>query len=132
MYGKGGVGANVETLRVDGNTVVPGRGIALGGVRALPTNIGHFNNTEFSMFGETGIQLGVQATKHLSLRAGYNLLYWTDVLRPGNVISSTITRSQVPVDPTFNARAPAAQPVIAFRSSDFLAHGLVVGIVVDW
>jgi hypothetical protein len=132
VYGKGGVGANVETLRVDGNTVVSGRGIAIGGVRALPTNMGHFNNTDFSLFGETGIQLGVQATKHLSLRVGYNLLYWTDVLRPGNVISPTLTRSQVPIDPTFNARAPATQPVIAFRSSDFLAHGLVVGVVVDW
>jgi hypothetical protein len=132
VYGKGGVGANVQTLRVDGNTVVPGVGLALGGVRALPTNIGHFNNTEVSLFGETGIQLGLQVSKHLALRAGYNLLYWTEVLRPGNVISPTLTRSQVPIDQTFNARTPATQPVIAFRSSDFLAHGLVVGIVVDW
>ncbi len=131
-YGKGGAGINLQTLRVDGNTRVPGIGTALGGVRALTTNFGRDTNTDFSLTGETGIELGFQMTKHLSLRVGYNLLWWSDVLRPGSVISPLVTLSQVPIDPTFNAGAAATRPVTAFRSSDFLAHGLVVGAVVDW
>ena len=131
-FGKGGAGVNIQTLRVNGTTQVPGTGVAAGGVRALPTNIGRDTNTDFSLTGETGLELGFQVTKNVSLRVGYNLLWWSDVLRPGSVISPQVTLSQVPIDPTFNAGAAATRPVTAFRSSDFLAHGLVVGVLVDW
>ena len=131
-YAKGGLGANIQTLRVSGTTQVPGIGVASGGLRALPTNIGRDTKTDFSMIGDTGIELGCQVTKNVSLRVGYNLLWWSDVLRPGSVISPQVTLSQVPIDPTFNAGAAATRPVTNFRSSDFLAHGLVVGVLVDW
>ncbi len=130
-YGKGGVGANIQTLRVDGNTTANGT-VAAGGVRALPTNIGRDTDSRFSLTGDVGIELGLQVTKNVSLRVGYNALWWSDVLRPGNAISPLATLSQVPIDPTFNANALATRPVQTFRSSDFLAHGLVVGAVIDW
>ena len=131
-FAKGGAGANVQTLRVDGSTRVPGVGATGGGLRALPTNLGRDTNTEFSLTGDTGLELGFQVTKHVSLRVGYNLLWWSDVLRPGAVISPLVTLSQVPIDPTFSAGAAATRPVTVFRTSDFLAHGLVVGAVIDW
>jgi hypothetical protein len=135
-YGKGAVGANIQTLRTDGSTVASGFGVTrtvFGGVRVLPSNFGRDTNTDFSLVGETGIEVGLQVTKHASVRVGYNLLFWSDVLRPANVISPVVTLSQVPIDPTYSATVPAnAQPVTVFRSSDFLAHGLVVGMVVDW
>jgi hypothetical protein len=135
-FAKGGAGINVQTLRVDGNTTATGFGVtrtAFGGVRALPSNFGRDTNTDFSLVGETGIEVGVQVTKNLSLLVGYNLLYWSDVLRPGSVIDPVVTFSQVPIDPTFGAALTApARPVTVFRSSDFLAHGLVVGMKFDW
>jgi hypothetical protein len=134
-YGKGGVGANVQTLRAEGNTraLVGGTSsVVVGGIRVQPTNFGRDTNTDFSLFGETGIEFGLQVSKHLSVRAGYNLLFWSDVLRPGNVITPLTTLSQVPIDPTFNRAIPATQPATVFRSTDFLAHGLVVGAVFDW
>jgi hypothetical protein len=135
-YGKGGVGANVQTLRAEGSTMAVGPGgtqTLVGGVRVLPGNFGRDTNTDFSLVGETGIEVGVQVSKRLSVRAGYNLLWWSDVLRPANVISPVLTRSQVPIDETFSAAAVAnPRPVTVFRSSDFLAHGLVVGAMLEW
>jgi hypothetical protein len=135
-FGKGGVGINLHTLRVEGNTVATGFGVTqtrVGGIRALPSNFGRDTNTDFSLIAETGIELGIQATKCVSLRVGYNLLFWSDVVRPGTVMSEVTTLSQVPIDPSFTATAvPNARPVTVFRASDFLAHGLVLGMVVDW
>ena len=134
-FGKLGAGATVQTLRVDGLSRAGGSGltrVAVGGVRALATNIGRETNTDFSFLSETGIELGLQVTKNVSLRVGYNVLFWSDVLRPGNVVEPVLSRTQVPIDPTFNLAAPATRPATVFRSSDFLAHGLVVGVMVDW
>ena len=136
VWGKGAAGINVYTLRTEGNTTASGFDITKslpGGVRALPSNFGRDTNTDFSLVGETGIELGLQATKHVSIRVGYNLLFWTNVLRPGNVISPVVTLSQVPIDPGYSATpVPNAQPVPTFRTSDFLAQGLTLGAVVDW
>jgi hypothetical protein len=133
--GKVGAGANLQTLRVEGNTVATGFGItrtALGGVRGLASNVGRSTNTDFSFVAETGAELGMQVTKFMSVRVGYNLLFWSDVLRPANVIDPVVAFSQVPIDPTFNPAVAATRPQTRFRSSDFLAHGLVVGFVLDW
>ncbi len=135
-FGKGGVGINLHTLRVEGNTVATGFGVTrthVGGIRALPSNFGRDTNTDFSLIAETGIEIGIQATKSVSLRVGYNLLFWSDVVRPGTVMSEVTTLSQVPIDPNFSATSvPNARPVTVFRASDFLAHGLALGMVVDW
>lgn len=135
-FGKGGAGFSLQTLRVDGrstlvtaggaNTVLP------GGVRALPSNIGRDTNTDFSLLGETGIEIGLQVTKRLSLRVGYNLLFVTDVVRPEPFAGPVVSLGQVPIDPTFGSITGAARPVNVFRSSDFLAHGLTLGTVFEW
>ena len=135
VFGKGGAGANIQTLRVEGNTTATGLGttrVANGGVRGLPSNIGRATNTDFSLIGETGIELGVRVTGGLSLRVGYNLLFWSDVLRPGNAIDPVVSFNQVPIDPTFGAAGPSPRPANMFRSSDFLAHGLVVGALFEY
>lgn len=135
-FGKGGAGATVQTLRVAGNTTLlradGSRAVLPGGVRALPSNSGRDTNTDFSLLGETGIEIGLQLTKRASLRVGYNLLYVTDLLRPASAVSPVVSLGQVPIDPSFGSGTGAARPVIAFRSSDFLAHGLTLGAVFDW
>ena len=107
--------------------------VVFGGVRALPSNFGRDTNTDFSLINDARFEVGLQVTKHVGVRAGYNLLFWSDVLRPANVISPVLTLSQVPIDPSFSPTpVPNARPVTVFRSSDFLAHGLSVGAVFDW
>jgi hypothetical protein len=134
-FTKNALGANIETLRIDGQTQASGFGVTqstVGGVRALPSNFGRAVNTEFSWMSELGTDLGVNVTKHVSFHVGYNMLYWTRVLRPGSAIDPVINPAQVPIDPTYNPSALGPRPLPAFHTSDVLAHGLVVGIVVGW
>jgi hypothetical protein len=133
--GKAGIGANIETLRTDGVSQASGFGITkttLGGVRVLPSNFGRSVNTEFAFMSELGADLGLQVTRHVSVHVGYNMLYWTNVLRPGNAIDPVVNRAQVPIDPTYNPAALGPRPTPVFHTSELLAHGLVVGVVVDW
>jgi hypothetical protein len=132
-YDKYGLGANMQTLRVNGNTTATGFGdprTAGGGLFALPGNIGVHRNNEFAMMNEGGIEAGLQVTRGLSIRVGYNLLWWSNVLRPAGGVSPVVPLAQVPLSPSFNPAA-TAQPV-TFRTSDFLAHGLVVGAMFEW
>jgi hypothetical protein len=130
-FGKGGAGVNLQVLNVGGSTQVGDR-FAASGVRALPGKFGRDTNTDFSMIGEAGLEVGLQVTKNLSVRAGYNMLWWSDVLRPGTVISPVTTLASVPIDPTYNPNVPGVRPTTTFHSSDFLAHGLVVGLLLEW
>lgn len=135
-FGKYGLGINLETLNTYGATTANGPGgiqTVPGGVRVLPSNLSASTHDQFSMMGEAGIELGLQLTSHINIRVGYNLLWWSSVLRPGSVASPVVTRSQVPIDPTFSTTPVAnALPTTAFHTSDFLAHGLSVGAVFGW
>ncbi|MFM8270827.1 MAG: BBP7 family outer membrane beta-barrel protein [Gemmata sp.] len=134
-FAKVGAGINLQVMRVDGSTTATGPGATqttFGGVRALPSNFGRDTNTDFSMVGEFGIELAYHLTRRISVRGGYNLLFWSDVLRPGNAIDPVVNFTQVPIDPTFGQSGGAARPVNVFRSSDFLAQGLVVGLQLDY
>jgi hypothetical protein len=134
-FAKGGLGANVETLRIDGETQATGFGITkttAGGVYALPSNLGRAVHTTFAGMGEFGTELGVKVTDHLTLRVGYDLLYWTKVLRPGNAVDSVANLAQVPIDPSYNPAALGPRPIPMFRTSDLLANGLVLGVSIDW
>jgi hypothetical protein len=133
---KFGIGSNTQILLTEGKTmatVLDVSRVAPGGVRVLPSNAGRDTNDDFSFIADTRIEVGVQLTKCFSVRAGYNLLFWSDVLRPANVVSPVLTLSQVPVDPSFSSTpVPNARPVNVFRSSDFLAQGLSVAAVLEW
>ncbi len=134
-FSKVGAGVNLQTLRVDGSTTATGFGVtqtAFGGVRALPGNFGRDTNTDFSLSGETGFELSFQVTQSVTVRVGYNTLFWSDVLRPGSVIDPVVNFSQVPIDPTFGTPGGAARPRNVFRSSDFLAQSMVVGLQWDY
>lgn len=133
-YEKYGVGANIQTLRTSGLTSATGFGdtrSVLGGLRALPGNIGQHTRGEFAMMNEAGAEVGLQVTKGVSLRVGYSLLWWSNVLRPAGGINPVLPLSQVAIDPAYNPGAAARQPT-AFRTSDFLAQGLVVGAMFEW
>src|SRR5262249_61083084 len=67
-----------------------------GGLLALPTNMGGHTRTVFSVVPELGLNLGYQLTDHIRIFAGYTVLYWTHVARPGQQIDRTINSNQLP------------------------------------
>jgi hypothetical protein len=101
-----------------------------GGYFALPTNIGNYSRTVFAVVPEIGLNLGYQITPWASVFMGYTLLYTNNVIRPGNQINRTVNTSQSTAyteDPAAQLQG-AAQPTFKFKSSDFWAQGINVGL----
>ncbi len=133
LRGKLALGNTHQHLTIDGSEqIIAPNGTVQnfrGGLLALPSNIGQYSRDRFSVVPEIGISLGYQLTEHLRVSVGYNFLYWTNVLRPGNQIDRVLDVTQIP---NFNiaGSAPTGQnrPTVPFKETDYWAHGLTVGL----
>jgi hypothetical protein len=66
--------------------------------------------------------------------AGYDLVYWSQVVRPGNQINHNVNLTQNAVlDPNGLGRLVGpAQPAPLFNRSDFWAQGINLGLEVRY
>jgi hypothetical protein len=94
------------------------------GFLALPTNIGKYNRDLFGVVPEVGLTIGYQLTDHLRLFAGYNFLYWSNVVRPGRQIDNTVNVSQL----SGGTLVGPARPAFTFNGSNFWAQGATFGL----
>lgn len=100
-----------------------------GGILALPSNMGHYYRSTFSVVPQTGLEFGYQITPRLRATIGYTLIYWTNVARPGNQTDRTVNPAQVPTDPFFGIGGGPARPSLpAIRESDFWVQGVNFGL----
>jgi hypothetical protein len=104
----------------------------VGGLLALPTNIGHFNRDEFSVMPEVTINAGYRYTNWLCGYIGYNFLYWSRVARAGDQIDRVIDAALIPNFGTGLTPTGINRPTVPFRQSDFWAHGFDFGFEVTW
>ncbi len=122
------LGNTRSTVDIDGSTVItPPGGTAstfTGGLLAQPSNIGRYTRDAFSVVPEVTLRLGVQVTEHLRVYGGYNFLYWSNVVRPQDVVDLRVNGSQIP--PRTN-QTGALYPRYTPSSSDFWAHGVMIG-----
>ncbi len=133
VRGKLALGATEQQLTINGiESITAANGTTsnfTGGLLALPSNIGSYYKTEFSVVPEVGLTIGYQLTSAIRLFAGYNFLYWTNVARPGEQIDRNLDVTQIP---NFNIAGakPTAQPTptVPFKQSDYWAQGIVIGI----
>ena len=127
--GKVAVGANFSSARIDGsNTFAVGGGPAVtspGGLLALPSNMGNFSQTRFAFVPELAVKVGYRVTPHVRVHAGYDFLFWSNVVRPGNVIDTGINPTQIAPGTLVGASRPAPR----LDGSDFWAQGIDVGAV---
>jgi Putative beta barrel porin-7 (BBP7) len=129
-------GVNCEKVKIDGSSgsVGPGgaRVAGVGGLFAQPSNIGEFNNNRFSILPEVGVTLGYQVTNNLRVFGGYNLLYWTDVVRAAEQIDRTVTSTQI-VDPVTGIRtAVGGRPSFTRNETDYFSRGWTAGLEWRW
>jgi hypothetical protein len=131
-----GLGATQQTLEIDGGQrfVAPDGTVGnfKGGLLALPSNIGHFSQARFSVVPEFGITLGYQLTPRARAFLGYNLLYWTDVVRPGDAIDTHLNVSQIPNFRTNSPPSNINRPLPIFHQSDVWAQGLLLGLEITF
>jgi hypothetical protein len=130
------MGQQQRNVSIDGTTVITvpnvGTVAAAGGLlTSSQTNIGEFHDSDFVFIPEFRLGGGVKVTKCCSLRAGYDVIIWSDVARA----ASQLPRS-LQVDPrNLPPVQPGGGPDPAFagiRGSELIAHGLDVSVAFQW
>ena len=105
---------------------------------ASTTNIGTHSINRFAIAPEFGFKIGYDITDNLRIFAGYNFLYMSSVVRPGNQIDLNVNQAFRPVNgvtPGFGnlqnplLAGPRAPSVAAPRASLITeAQGLTFGL----
>ncbi len=99
LTGKLAMGANHETVEINGNTTQNGLGSGNsgafpGGVLTQPSNIGRATQSQFGVIPEVQLRVGYQVLTNLRASVGYDFVYWNQVVRPGNQIDRNINPTQ--------------------------------------
>jgi len=122
------LGVTTSVTDIDGSTQVRDIDGSVtryqGGLLALPSNIGSYTSNAFSVVPDVGLKVGLQMTDHLRIFAGYNYMYWSNVLRTGGVIDTRVNASQLP--PSDGAIGPV-YPRYEPTRTGFSAHGISIG-----
>ena len=63
--------------------------VTAGSLLAQTTNIGNFSRDRFSAVPEVSAKLGYQVTPNIRAFVGYDFMYWTVIIRPGDAIDTT-------------------------------------------
>ena len=117
-----------SSVRIDGSTTTTVPGVApvtsRGGLLALPTNIGLYEENRFSVVPEFGITLGYDVTCQLRATFGYTLIYWSNVARPGDQIDFGVNNSQF----SGGALSGEARPEFNWATAGYWAQGMNVGL----
>ncbi len=129
------MGVTHQTLTINGVQSVTQPGapeqLFVGGLLAAGPNIGTFTKDRFSVVPEATFTAGYRLTPNLRATLGYNFLYWSNVIRPGDQIDRVVDLTFVPnsLNVPFSG-VPRPQPT--FKSSDLFVHGIQFGIEYRW
>ena len=129
----GGVGARTGTVGSGGTFVVVGAdgatdaGPLPGGLFTGPTNVGRWTRTAFAVVPEGTLKVGLRWGDAGRVYVGYNFLYLSDAVRPGDQLDRVVNPANVPALGGPGLGFPD-RPRPLFARSEFWAQGLVVGL----
>ena len=97
-------------------------------------NIGNYERNEFTMIPEIGLTLGYNITPRFKATFGYSLLYWSNVVRPGDQIDLDVNANLLRRDgvPDPDTIVVDDHPRFVFRQSDVWIQGLNFGGEYTW
>ena len=129
--GKVGIGNTQQTATITGSTTVNSAGVTQtlpgGLLTQAGTNIGRYSQNRFSVVPEVGLTLGYDITDWWRITAGYNFLYWSNVMRPGDQVNLSVNRTLLPF--RGGNVVPGAQPAFPGRTNDYYAQGVTFGML---
>ena len=130
------VGFTRETVTINGfqQRTRPGQATQMfqGGLLAIGSNIGSHSRNEFAVVPEATLNLGYAIRPNLRAYVGYNFLYWSRVIRPGDQIDTVLDAASVP---NLNSPAPPsgqARPAPTFTQADLIVQGVQLGLEWRW
>jgi hypothetical protein len=135
VIGKVALGNMNEQLDVIGVTTSNIAGVVTrvdGGLLALVSNIGRRDRDEFAFVPELTLKFGYQWTQRISTYIGYNMLYLSNVLRPGDQIDPVINPTLLPVSAEFGNIFGPPRPQVVFNESDFWTQGVTFGLSIRY
>lgn len=122
-----------SVVTVNGSTVITQNGQAEtfeGGLLAQRTNIGTHEFNQFAAVPEIGATVGYQINPCWRLTFGYSFIYWSRVVRAGDVINTDLNPNLLP--PEDPAVTTHLRPDLRFCYADFWAQGMNFGIEGKW
>ena len=96
----------------------------------FPTNSGRIVRTEFAAVPELNLKLGYRLTRRVSVSIGYDLLYMSNAVRPGDAITQAINPSLLPSGTNFGVPFGPISPTPGISSSNFLLQAVSGGLSV--
>ncbi|VTT99885.1 Uncharacterized protein OS=Pirellula staleyi (strain ATCC 27377 / DSM 6068 / ICPB 4128) GN=Psta_2065 PE=4 SV=1: DUF1551 [Gemmataceae bacterium] len=126
VTGKVALGQTFEVVRIDGATALGD--FVPGGVYTSATNIGRYTRSAFAVAPEGTFKLGVYLSDSGRLFVGYNFLYLSEAVRPGDQIDRTHTAANITALNPGGPLVPGDRPRPLFNSSDFWAQGFTIGL----
>ena len=126
------VGMTSSHARINGFTDITSGGLTtnnVGGLLAQRTNIGDYYHEAFAIAPELGMTAGYQIRPGVRLICGYTLIYWTNVLRAGQLIDRNINKDLIPPETTVTG---PLRPIVHLQETDFWAMGVNLGLDARW
>ncbi len=125
LTGKLGMGWGHQAARIDGGTMifdsVTFPQLYQGGFLTQASSTGNYNQDKFVFTPEIGIKLSYEMYDHVRFSLGYNFIFLSSVLRPGDLIDTRLNPNFLA--PATGTLAPALpQPV--FKDTSFWTHGV--------
>jgi hypothetical protein len=130
MLGKVSLGNNHQQVTIDGRTIITdpldNATVAGGGLFAQPfSNIGMYENNEFTYIPEFGVTANYALTQCLDLSVGYTFMYFSDVATAGGQIDRVVNGSQLNGGSLVGAARPELPSVVG---DNFTLHSINIGI----
>jgi len=134
LGGKVAAGQNRSAINISGDTTVndPVNGVTFDPTRGLlvqPSNIGNQTKNTFAVVPEVYFSLGWEFNDYVRFSLGYNALYWTRVLRPGDQIDPVVNVGPVGFPGQLGT---SPHPLVPFKTTDFWAQGLSVSLMLSY
>jgi hypothetical protein len=108
---------------------VPVQTIPGAGTFVQATNAGRSTRHQFDIVPEVNFKAGYQITTWARAFIGYDFLFLSNVLRPGNQIDRMINFSQTVQNAVAgNPSAPGVSPAVNLLGSEFWAQGINLGL----
>lgn len=128
LNGKLGVGITNQQATIRGYTLINDNGVVNsypGGLLTQKSNIGTYQQSVFAVVPEMEFNVGYQLSQRLRFTVGYNLIYWSNVARPGGLIDTTVNPEQIP--PAQAVTGPQ-RPAFNWNNQDLWIMGANIGL----
>ena len=121
------IGDTHESLLIDGDQVITNRitgqvTTTQGGLLALNSNIGRYSRDSFGVIPELNLHVGYAFTDHIRASIGYDFLYWSSVIRPGDQIDTGLDVNRIPNFVQPPGVPTVDRPAVPFKETELLCQ----------